>query len=146
MVGLLDVNVLVALFDADHVHHENAHGWLSGSRRDGWATCPITENGLVRIITNPTYSGRRTTLSDALDRLRRFRESGDHVFWPDEVSLCDPGRVRPRHLRGHRQVTDAYLLSLAVARRGRLVTFDGGLSIEAVENAEPEHLVRIGTA
>ena len=94
MVALLDVNVLVALFDPVHAHHELAHQWFDRNRQSGWASCPLTENGLVRVISNSAYPGRRTTPQDAIERLTRFRESGDHAFWPDSASLCD-GRDAP---------------------------------------------------
>lgn len=142
MIGLLDVNVLVALFDSHHIHHSVAHGWFGSHRSMGWATCPITENGLVRIVSNPTYPGATTTFVDAVDRLRRFCTSGDHVFWPDSLSIRDPDRWVDRHVRGHRQLTDVYLLALAVDRGGRLVTFDGSLERRAVSGARPESLIR----
>jgi toxin-antitoxin system PIN domain toxin len=144
MAALLDVNVLVALFDPDHVHHRPAHGWLAEGRAGGWATCPLTENGLVRILSNPSYSGRRTTVEDAIERLTAFRASGDHEFWPDTVSLCEEGLVVFPHVGGHRRLTDVYLLALAVQRGGRLATFDRRIRPEAVAGAEPEHLVLLG--
>jgi uncharacterized protein len=143
LVGLLDVNVLVALFDPWHVHHSAAHSWFAANREQGWATCPITENGLLRIVTNPGYAGRATTVPDLLDRLSRFRSAGNHSFWPDDISLCDTGRVDARHFQGHRQLTDVYLLALAVAKRGRLITFDQGASIRQVLEAGKDNLVVI---
>ena len=143
-IALLDVNLLVALFDADHVHHRPAHDWLAGGREEGWATCPLTENGLVRILSNPSYSGRRTTVQDAVDRLTAFRASGDHAFWPDAVSLCQEGLFVFPHVGGHRRLTDVYLLALAVQRDGRLVTFDRGIRPDAVTGAGPEHLIHLG--
>ena len=89
MTHLLDVNVLVALFDPAHLHHDAAHCWFEAEGRSGWATCPITENGFVRVLTNPAYPGRKTTVADAADRLRRFTGSGGHAFWADDVSLLD---------------------------------------------------------
>lgn len=143
MTGLLDVNALVALFDPSHVHHGAAHRWLSEHRRQGWATCPLTENGLVRVVSNPKYPGHRTTLTDAVERLATFRASGDHEFWPDSLSCCDPGCLDFRHVLGHRQVTDVYLLALAVENRGRLVTFDRSVRTDAVPGARPSHLVTL---
>lgn len=138
--ALLDVNVLVALFDGLHVHHRRAHDWFAQHRDLGWATCPLTENGLVRILTNPTYPGRGTTLEDAIDRLERFVSSGDHAFWPDSVSMRDRHLFRPFHIGGHRQITDVYLLALAVHHGGRLATFDRSIPLRAVAGAAPEHL------
>lgn len=144
MIGLFDVNVLVALFDPEHLHHEAMHDWFGEHRGRGWATCPLTENGLVRVLCNPKYPGRRTTVNDAVDRLRRFRESGDHVFWPDSVSLCEPGGIDTRHVAGHRQLTDVYLLMLAVANGGRLVTFDRTIRRHSVPDAAKDHLLVLG--
>jgi toxin-antitoxin system PIN domain toxin len=141
MVYLLDVNVLVALFDPGHVHHEAAHAWLEASRASGWATCPMTENGFVRVISNPVYPGRRTTVRDAADRLARFTLSGHHTFWTDDVSILDSERLLTDRLGGHREVADAYLLALAVGRGGALVTFDRGVRREAVPGARPEQVV-----
>lgn len=141
MAALLDVNVLVALFDADHVHHGPAHDWFAENRERGWATCPLTENGLTRILSNPTYSGRRTTVQDAVDRLTAFRASGDHEFWPDSVSLCQEGLFLFPHILGHRQLTDVYLLALAVRHGGRLATFDQRIRPNAVADAGPAHLI-----
>jgi hypothetical protein len=101
----------------------------------------LTENGLVRVVSSPAYPGRGTTVSDALSRLARFRRSGHHVFWEDAVSLCDPGRIEPAHIAGSRQVTDAYLLALAVAMGGRLVSFDRKIALTSVRGAETQHLV-----
>jgi len=139
MTGLLDVNVLIALFDANHLHHETAHHWFGDHSRNGWATCPITENGFLRVISNPAYPGSHTTLADAVQRLRIFRKSGGHTFWTDSVSFCD-GIFDPTHVRGHRQQTDIYLLGLAASRGGRLVTFDRGIALEAIHDASQSHL------
>jgi toxin-antitoxin system PIN domain toxin len=144
LVLLLDVNVLVALFDPVHTHHEAAHEWFEPNRQSGWATCPLTENGFVRVISNPSYPGRRTTVQDALQRLTSFRDSGDHTFWTDSASLCDVLLIRPANLLGHRQLTDVYLLALAVTNGGRLATFDQRISLAAVNGAEPGHLAFLG--
>ena len=143
-IALLDVNVLVALFDGAHTHHELAHEWFATHRELGWATCPLTENGLVRVLSNPAYPGRRTTLGDAIARLVAFRGSGHHNFWPDAISLCDAERFDSTHIAGHRQLTDVYLLGLAVSREGRLATFDGRIHSSSVQVAGPDHLVLIG--
>jgi uncharacterized protein len=139
-VYLLDVNVLIALFDPGHIHHEDAHGWFGSVGCRGWATCPLTENGLVRVLSNPAYAGRRTTVGDAARKLGQFTRSEHHVFWPDDVSLVDASRMDPGELTGHREITDAYLLALAVANGGVLATFDGGVRLSAVPGAEPRHL------
>lgn len=143
MTALLDVNVLVALFDPDHVLHRTAHAWFSRDRERGWATCPLTENGLVRILSNPGYSGRRTTIPDAVARLATFRASGGHEFWPDTVTLCAESSFAFSHVRGHRQLTDVYLLALAVENGGRLATFDRHIQPAAVAGATMETLLRV---
>lgn len=140
MIALLDVNVLVALFDPAHLHHEAAHVWFGRNRRLQWATCPLTENALVRILSNASYPGQRTTLDDAAVRLRTFCSDRHHVFWPDSVSVRDSGRFRWNHVQGHRQLTDVYLLALSVSKEGRLATFDSAISLQAVQNAAPQNL------
>lgn len=134
-VALLDVNVLVALFDPDHIHHELAHDWFSDNRANGWATCPITENGLVRVLTNPRYESPVSTATAVLDRLKTFRESGQHEFWPDDLSLIDHALFKPGSARGHRQITDVYLLGLAHKHGGRLATMDRSISLASVVGA-----------
>jgi toxin-antitoxin system PIN domain toxin len=140
VIALLDVNVLIALFDPGHLHHEAAHAWLGRNRSSGWATCPLTENALVRILSNASYPGRRTTVEDAAARLRTFCERRDHVFWPDSVSVRDAGRFRWNHVQGHRQLTDVYLLALSVSNEGMLATFDSTISLKSVQDAEPRNL------
>jgi hypothetical protein len=144
--ALLDVNVLVALFDPDHVHHDLAHAWFADHRQRGWATCPVTENGLIRVLSNAAYGLEGYRPADLLDMLRRFRSSGHHAFWPDAVSLSDERLFAPRFLTAHRQVTDVYLLGLAAAMKGCLATFDRQIPIKAVVGATPDLLQVIGPA
>lgn len=139
-IALLDVNVLVALFDPDHVHHEVAHDWFADNRTSGWATCPLTENGFVRVLGNLARSGAFVPIPELVDHLTTFCASGHHEFWPDAVSLRDERSFDLSHARGHRQLTDVYLLGLAVKRRGRLVTFDQKVPLGAVRGARREML------
>ena len=139
MISLMDVNTLVALFDPAHIHHERAHEWFEGSKVGGIATCPLTQNGLVRVLSNVKYPGRRTTVTDALDRLRIFTEGSVHTFWSDSISLLD--NCDARHIKGAKQLTDVYLLALAVKNDGCLVTLDRGISVHAVPNAKPTNLL-----
>ena len=141
MTALLDVNVLVALFDPAHIHHDIAHEWFGACRAEGWATCPLTENGLVRVLSNPAYPGRRTTVADAGERLKNLTRSDGHTFWGDHLSFLDDSIIERARLSGHRQIKDVYLLALAVANGGRLVTFDQGLPIGAVLGAGPDDVV-----
>ncbi|HLW71904.1 MAG TPA: TA system VapC family ribonuclease toxin [Candidatus Binataceae bacterium] len=140
MIALLDVNLLVALFDPSHLHHDAAHAWFGRSRRHRWATCALTENGLVRVLSNPAYTGRRTTVADAAARLHAFCSAPEHVFWADSVSLREPERFHWNRVQGHRQLTDVYLLALAVSNQGRLATFDATISLKAVEDAAEQNL------
>jgi toxin-antitoxin system PIN domain toxin len=139
--ALLDVNVLIALFDPDHVHHEPAHRWFANHRPTGWATCPLTENGVVRVLSNPAYSGSARPPAEMARRLAAFRESGNHLFWPDHASLCD-GKLFRLEV-GHRQLTDVYLLGLARKHSGLLATFDRSIPLRAVRGARPDDLVVI---
>lgn len=136
-VALLDVNVLVALFEPDHVHHEVAHDWFAESRRAGWATCPVTENGLVRILTNPGSHSPALSIGEAVDALSRFRSSGHHEWWEAGLSLTDSRVFRATALRGHRQVSDVYLAGLAHARGGKLATFDRNIPLTSIVGARP---------
>ncbi len=145
-VALLDVNVLVALFDPGHVHHELAHDWFADQRENGWATCPLTENGFVRVTANPAYGLSSARADGVAAGLKRFTASGHHHFWADDLSICDDGLFHLAAARGHRQLTDLYLLALAVRRGGRLATFDRSIPLDAVTQAGPEHLLLIAPA
>ncbi len=141
MTALLDINVLIALFDPEHIHHDAAHAWFGSRGRSPWATCPLTENGFVRIVSSPSYRGRETTVQDASHRLRRLCQREDHVFWPDSLSLRDPDHITAGNIRGHRQVTDVYLLALAVRNDGVLATFDTSIHAVAVPGASDDSVV-----
>jgi uncharacterized protein len=142
-VALLDVNVLVALFDPDHVHHDLAHDWFADHRASGWATCALTENGLIRVISNPRYQPDAPRPAAALDSLKRFCASGHHHFWTESMSLRDESLFVLNAARGHGQLTDMYLLGLAKKMNGSLVTFDRSIPLAAVKGATPEHLLAI---
>ena len=140
--ALLDVNVLLALLDGDHVDHDRAHTWLDSEIDAGWASCPITENGFVRIISQPRYPSP-VSPSEAAALLGRACAGVHHVFWPCDVSLLDAAIIDPTRLHGPRQVTDAYLLALATAHDGRFVTFDGSIPLSAVRGATERHLAAL---
>lgn len=142
MRWLLDVNVLIALFLSDHLRHQHAHGWSGASRDHGWASCPLMQNGLVRIIAQSKQAGATTT-QDALRRLQTFTLQTDHAFWPDSISLLDEQMIDYDRVLGPNQLTDIYLLTLAVKNGGRLVTFDTAIPLAAVPGARAEHLVVI---
>ena len=141
--ALLDVNVLVALFDPDHIHHDVAHEWFAVHRSAGWATCPMTELSLVRILSNPTYWQGAERSAAVLERLRQFRASGHHQFWRDSLEFTDD-IFNLSLVKGHRHLTDVYLLGLAVKRNGRLATFDRTIPSRAVSGADEETLLLIG--
>ena len=140
MRALLDVNVLVALFDAAHVHHETCRAWLVEHQRAGWASCPLTQNGAIRILSTPTYPNTVST-SEAARLLAGACGTSHHAFWPDDLSILDASSVRRERIHGPRQITDVYLLALAVARDGRLVTLDGAIPLSPVIGAQKRHLI-----
>ena len=140
MRALLDVNVLVALLDADHADHRRARAWLEAEIAPGWASCAITQNGFVRVVSQPRYPSP-VPVAAAIERLERATRSEHHAFWPCDVSLLDALAIDRKLLHGPRQVTDAYLLALAVAHSGRFVTFDGAIPLAAVGGAQARHLV-----
>jgi uncharacterized protein len=139
---LLDINVLLALLDADHVDHARARAWLDGIIDTGWASCPITQNGFVRIISQPRYPSP-VAPAEAADLLERATATAWHEFWPCEVSLLDPTVVDRTRVHGPRQVTDAYLLATATARGGRFATFDRSVVLSAVPAATADNLIVI---
>ncbi len=140
MRALLDVNVLIALLDSDHTSHDSAMSWFTKHAREGWASCPITQNGCVRVLSNPGYPNP-LTVQAVIERLAAACREDIHEFWPDEISLLDPTVVDSARIHGPRQLTDLYLLALAVQHDGKLVTFDGGIALPAVRKATPRRLL-----
>ena len=139
-VALLYVNMLVALFDPDHVHHEPAHRWFEVQRPSGWATSPLTDNGLVRVASNPGYAPRAERPAQIVWRLRAFCGSGEHRFWPDLLSIRDLQQFSPTLPIASRQLTDVYLLALAKHHGGRLATFDRSIPWRAVSGTSADDL------
>jgi len=117
---------------------------MAAHQAEGWATCPLTINGCVRIVSGKAVSAAPQTPGEVADRLREFCHSPHHHFWPDDVSLLDDQRFDTTLLAGPRQITDAYLLGLAVKHGGRLVTFDQGIAVHVVTGAEAKHLCVLG--
>lgn len=138
MRALLDVNLLLALLDADHVDHRTARAWLERDIELGWASCAITQNGFVRVVTQERYPSP-VSAREATERLRRATNTKHHLFLPSDVSILDEV-ILADHIHGSRQVTDVYLLSLAIAHGCRLVTFDRAVPMSAVAGASSEHL------
>ena len=140
MRALLDVNVLIALLDADHIEHVTARAWLEREIDTGWASCPITDNGFVRILSQPRYPSP-VPPAEAIRRLEQAKRTAQHEFWPCDASLLDGRLVDATRLHSARQVTDVYLLALAVAKGGRFVTFDRSIPLSAVFGAQRHQLV-----
>ena len=142
MRALLDVNVLIALLDVDHASHRSALAWFGDHAKGGWATCPITENGCVRIMSHPGYLNGHS-VAEIVERLRAATAHAAHEFWPDAESLLDERLIDATRVHGPRQLTDVYLLALAVKSGGRLVTFDGSIALAAVKGAKRQHLLQL---
>ena len=142
MGALLDVNVLIALLDENHIHHAAASDWLAERIESGWASCPLTPNGCVRILSQPRYPNA-LGIGEAMARLQTAVSTPHHRFIADDVSLLDDTVVERRRLSGPRQVTDVYLLALAVAHGARMVTFDKSVPLSAVPGASEGSLVAI---
>jgi uncharacterized protein len=139
--ALLDVNVLIALFDPNHADHDRAHRWFAEDAGKGRASCPITENGFVRIMSQSRYPSSIAP-AEAIQRLAGAQAMTDHDFWPCDVSVVSE-RIDGSRLHGPLQVTDAYLLALAAANDGRLATFDRSVPMSAVSDATERHLTVI---
>lgn len=131
---LLDTNALIALFWPAHQQHAVMRSWFVRHRGKRWATCPVTQTGFIRIVSNPAFSRDAVTPRDAATLLEGNLRADDHEFWPDDMSFAQATGFVGARLVGHQQVTDAYLLGLAVRRRGVLASFDAGIS----SLAEPE--------
>jgi toxin-antitoxin system PIN domain toxin len=130
MTFLLDVNVLIALIDPYHVNHSPAVRWFDAFGNESWATCPITENGVLRIVGKTQYPN--SPGSALVNLMREFVALPGHVFWPDDISLLDSAKIDTSRLLTTAQVTDTYLLALAQAHNGKLATLDRRLIVDAV--------------
>ncbi|MGI8880670.1 MAG: type II toxin-antitoxin system VapC family toxin [Jatrophihabitans sp.] len=137
--ALLDINVLLALLDSDHVDHARAHDWLDREVDEGWASCPLTENGFVRVVSQPRYPSP-VSPAEAIGLLSSACADRTHQFWPCDVSMLDADIVDRSRVHGPRQVTDAYLLALAVRHGGRFATFDRSVPVTSVKGADEGHL------
>lgn len=131
MTYLLDVNVLLALFDPVHEHHERAHLWFEGKRN--WASCAITELGFLRISANPAYPGRLGEIHDLSKMFQEFCKSSSHVYWEKMPSIYNHRGVQWKEIESHRHLTDLYLLSLAQMNKGKLATFDRKMKVSLLK-------------
>jgi hypothetical protein len=140
LIWLFDVNVLISIADSSHVFHGAIHRWLASRGERTWASCPITENGMVRVLSQPAYRGGARTPDEAIAALRGMKEARPwkHVFWPDDFSLCERQAILAERIASGRQLTDVYLAALARRRGGRLVTFDAGIAWQAVEGGSAD--------
>jgi uncharacterized protein len=129
---LLDVNLLIALIDPSHVGHDPAHRWFAETGGEAWATCPITENGVIRIVGNPRYPNSPGSPAAVVPIVAGLRDHPGHTFWSDDLSLIGSELVSPDEIATSGQVTDTYLLALALAHGGALATLDRRLSTKAV--------------
>lgn len=136
MPFLLDVNAIIALADPSNLHHSIMRPWFAANHQLGWATSPITENGFVRILANPRYPGRTATAAVSLANLRslKARHASSHQFW-EGVSITDETLFYPERIAGPGQITDAYLIALAIHHGGKLLSFDRRLPWQAVRGA-----------
>jgi toxin-antitoxin system PIN domain toxin len=132
---LLDVNVLLALLDPTHLHHAAAHAWFASAGRS-WASCNLTQNGALRIMSHPRYGNAVATTALAAELLAELCRQPGHVWWPADLSLLDSPLVDRSRLLASGQVTDTWLLALAVQHGGRLATFDKRLVTSAVDGGD----------
>lgn len=139
MRALLDVNVLIALLDSDHSSHDSAIDWFIRQTREGWASCPMTQNGCIRIMSNPGYPNP-LPVQAIVQRLAEACRQSVHAFWPDDVSVLDSDVVDPTRILGPRQLSDIYLLALAVKHEAKLATFDSGIPVAAVRKASKQNI------
>jgi toxin-antitoxin system PIN domain toxin len=140
--NLIDVNVLIALLDPVHPAHAKAHLWAD-TAQGGYATCPIVQNGVFRIMTQPAYAngGTPLSLSVVMDAFVKTIANIDHELWGEPLSLADTTVFDRRFIHGPRQLTDIYLLGLAVQKQGRLVTLDRNIPLQTVRGATPAHML-----
>jgi uncharacterized protein len=137
MAFLLDVNVLIALIWRGHPHHQRVQNWFGRNAGRGWATCPFTQAALVRIVSNPAFSARAVSPLEALSALTTTLKHPAHRFWSDDIPLVDAVRDLQDGLIGHQQVTDAYLLGLALHKKGKLATLDRGI-LDLLPSGSPQ--------
>lgn len=136
MTFLLDVNVMIALIDPGHIHNQQAIQWFSKHAERSWATCPITQNAVLRIVGHPSYPNFPGSPQTVQELMRRLLSLPGHEFWPDDISLLDRGVMEADGLVPSRQVTDSYLVALAHAHRGQLATFDHRLVTHGIRGGK----------
>ncbi len=139
---LLDVNVLIALIDPAHIQHDRAHEWFAKTGSKAWATCPLTENGVLRIVGHTRYPNSPGTPAAVAELMAVFLTRPGHEFWPDDVTLLDGRLIDGTRLLDSGQITDTYLLAMAAAHGGKLASFDRHLVTDAVTDGRQSlHLI-----
>jgi toxin-antitoxin system PIN domain toxin len=142
---LLDTNLLIALLWPSHERHDLAWKWFTRHRAKGWATCPITQAGFVRIVSNPAFSRDAVQPREAIQVLSANTVAKDHAFWPDEIPVAEAVAFTGIRLIGHQQMADAYLLGLAIRRGGALATLDQRIAaLTEPRSAERKALETVG--
>ena len=143
MIGLLDVTVLIALLDPRHVHHDPAHHWFAQHGSEGWATCPLTQNAVLRILGHPRYPNSPGSPAAAMPLLIGLLSHPDHQFWADALSWSATSAIRGDQVLAHGQITDVYVLALAVHQQGMLASFDSRINTRVVAGGQDAlHLIR----
>ena len=140
---LFDVNVLIALMWPAHEGHAQVQHWFSRNAREGWATCPFTQAAFVRILSNPAFSPDAVTPREAVKVLTGNLKHPSHRFWADAISLAQAVEPFDDRLIGHKQVSDAYLLGLAIYKKGKLVTLDRSVLALLPERSPQRELVTV---
>jgi|SRR6185437_2174558 len=125
---LLDVNVLVALFWEGHNDHTATLQWFKENEKRGWATCPITQAAFVRLVSSPSFSTEAVSPVEAITLLGEALDRSTHEFWPDDLNFAEAAAYLKPDISGHKQVTDVYLLGLAIHHHAKLATYDKPLA------------------
>ena len=136
MTYLLDVNILIALLDSNHIHHRKTLNWFNKNENLSWATCPITENGLVRIVSHKSYREPNLLPSLIIGLLEKLKNYGKHQFWNDDISITDKTLFKHQNIIHTNQITDTYLLGLAKFYKGKLATLDRKISVTGVKQGK----------
>ena len=139
---LFDVNFLIAILIGSHSHYQRAHDWWRDHAGNGWASCPITENGFVRIVSQPSFAAP-LLVAEGIELLKGAKSDTDNAFWNDDISIVDDTIFDTDYLLKSNQITDAYLLALAIKNKGKLVTFDRSLGRRAAIGDVSRHLVTL---
>ena len=140
-ISLLDVNVLIALAWPNHVHHCQAMDWFKHHHSAGWATCPVTQSGFVRVSSNPQVIDQQMTPREAMVHLRKIISFRHHVFWADDTPFAAADFVDETKLLSYRQVSDAHLLGIVLRHGGRLATLDRGIAALVPEGFSQEEVL-----